>query len=144
MLNAEYWRDQIGILNGWGKIAVVDDFPVCCDTDDWSTCSKCDLLRNDPNAKKCDHIFIDWLIKEHKEPDIDWARVPLGTPVRVWDGNGGDMEIYDRPFMCYMPNKKNKFWAFSEFEEQNSADAWEHCQLTRKGDTEKYRRKTDD
>ena len=140
MLNAEYWRDRIGILNG-DRIAVVNDFPVYCSL---CNCEDCDLRHSLAYDNSCSYNFIQWLIKEHIESDTDWTRVPSETPVRVWDDDGDDAEVYDRPFMCYLPNEKRKFWAFSDPVGREMADGWAQCQLVRPEDIEKYRRKTDD
>lgn len=138
MLNAEYWRDRIDVLNG-DRIAVENDFPICCGKCD---CQKCDL-RNGP-ANSCTYNFVSWLIKEHKDSDIEWEKVPPETPVRVWDDDGDDTEVCDRDFMCYLPNRKQKFWTFLSPGRRDMAVAWEHCRLVRQEDNEKYRRKNDD
>lgn len=76
------------------------------------------------------------------EKDIDWAKVPVDTPVIVW--NKG--EEYRRYF-CEI--KRAGSCIFRTFaigktswtaEEADRAD-WEHCKLYRPEDVEKYRKK---
>lgn len=86
--------------------------------------------------KWLDQPVFDW------DKDIDWEKVPVDTPVLVW--NTG--EEYRRYF-CEI--KRAGSCIFRTFaigktswtaEEVDHAD-WEHCKLYRQEDIEKYRKK---
>lgn len=49
------------------------------------TCDNC-LFSGCRNAPyPCDLNRIRWLVSEYKEPEIDWSKVPIDTPVLVSD-----------------------------------------------------------
>lgn len=76
------------------------------------------------------------------EKDIDWSKVPVDTPVIVW--NTG--EEYRRYFCEIKRAGSRIFRTFAigktswTAEEVDRAD-WEHCKLCRQEDIEKYRKK---
>ena len=41
----------------------------------------------------CKATFVDWLLKEY-EPQIDWSKVPVDTPILINMGNGKGPEFY--------------------------------------------------
>lgn len=134
MLNAEYWRDRINTLNGDG-IAIKNDIPVYCKL---NRCEECDIRKGKKYSNSCNENLIEWLIDEYTGQNIDWTKVPSGTPVYVF--NDCDEKVYDRPFMCYLPNEVCKFWAFSGRARLDMANGWKYCKLIKSEDVEKYRR----
>lgn len=78
------------------------------------------------------------------EKDIDWERVPIDTPVLVWNR---DTETECRRHFCEI--KCAEPYIFRTFDigktswtayECDRSD-WEHCKLYRPEDVEKYRKK---
>ena len=106
-------------------------------------CVDC-LFRSADSDGSCRVEKMKWLDRPAFDPekDIDWAKVPVDTPVIVW--NTG--EEYRRYF-CEI--KRAGSCIFRTFaigktswtaEEADRAD-WEHCKLCRQEDIEKYRKK---
>ena len=56
-------------------------------------CSDCEF------NKSCNEEFTKWANSEYKEPKIDWNKVPVDTPIYVWDDN--DNRTYKRHFAGY-------------------------------------------
>ena len=98
VLNKEKYAKEIVELatNGIGSIAIVNDKPCCCG--EGTSCSRCDLMYGD-----CDELLKQWANSEYKEREIDWSKVPVDTPIYVWDNN--DNITYKRHFAGY--NKVN-------------------------------------
>ena len=98
VLNKEKYAKEIVELatNGIGSIAIVNDKPCCCG--EGTSCSRCDLMYGD-----CDELLKQWANSEYKEREIDWSKVPVDTPIYVWDNN--DNRTYKRHFAGY--NKVN-------------------------------------
>ena len=46
------------------------------------------------------NAFIKWVNSEYKEPEIDWNKVPVDTPIYVWD-NCDNGSTYKRYFAGY-------------------------------------------
>ena len=64
-------------------------------------CSNCEFNKCDTSI--CNEEFTKWANSEYKEPEIDWNKVPVDTPIYVWDNN--DNRTYKRHFAGY--NKVN-------------------------------------
>ena len=62
-------------------------------------CSDCEFNKCDTSV--CNEEFTKWANSEYKEPEIDWNKVPVDTPIYVWD----DGNTYKRYFAGY--NKIN-------------------------------------
>lgn len=88
----------------------------------------------------------DWLDQKAFDPekDIDWSKVPVDTPVLVWNKDT-DKEL--RRYFCEISGSYI-FRTFAIGKTSWSADEdgcdlvdWEHCKLYRQEDVEKYRKK---
>ena len=55
-------------------------------------CSDCEF--NKYNTY-CNEEFAKWANSEYKKREIDWNKVPVDTPIYVWDDNGDNI-IYKR------------------------------------------------
>ena len=62
-------------------------------------CSDCDFN----TTLCCPEEIQKWANSEYKEPEIDWSKVPVDTPIYVWDNH--DNRTYKRHFAGY--NKLN-------------------------------------
>ena len=96
MLNKEkYAKEILDIVCQDGTIpAVVNNVPIKCT--DVSDCHDCKLYYNDD----CINAFIKWVNSEYKEREIDWSKVPVDTPIYVWD-NCDNGSTYKRYFAGY-------------------------------------------
>lgn len=77
MLNIEMYKNLLDRTT-FG-IAVTDGIAHrCCETN----CSDCDFYGCEEG---CDTLACDWLLQEYKEPEIDWSKVKVDTPILVKD-----------------------------------------------------------
>lgn len=79
---------------------------------------------------ECQKRFEQWLLEDYKEPEIDWSKVPVDTPVlvRYYD----DREWLERHFVCYMPCTNLPFVAFTTGKTREKAQNvqwWSQCKL---------------
>lgn len=106
------------------------------------TCSKWDCVNClFYESNDCIKAREDWLdqTKFDPEKDIDWSKVPVDTPVIVWNTD----EEYRRYFSGI---KDGRFSAYSDGRTSWSSITgqiyyWYHCKLYRPEDVEKYRKK---
>ena len=63
-------------------------------------CSDCEFDKCDTSV--CNEEFTKWANSEYKEPEIDWNKVPVDTPVYVWNS---DSDTYKRHFAGYANDK---------------------------------------
>ena len=77
MLNIEKYRDELikmGIIDTQ-KIAIrYGKLSLCC-----FGCCGCDNLLKEDCGKQAE----DWLFSEYEEPEVDWSKVKVDTPILV-------------------------------------------------------------
>ena len=81
MLNIEKYKEElenIGVINPNG-LAVIDGKPCMCQE---AECNMCEL-RSEESC--CFYKTDNWLFSEYKEPEIDWSKVKVDTPILVKD-----------------------------------------------------------
>lgn len=96
MLNIEKYRDELikmGIIDT-KKIAIrYGKLSLCC-----FGCCGCDNLSKEDCGKQAE----DWLFSEYEEPEIDWSKVKVDTPIYVrdceTDSNGDEKTWVPRHF----------------------------------------------
>ena len=66
------------------KLAVVNDKPVNCT--DLYVCDECDF----GEKKNCSPYLEEWLFSEYEEPEVDWSKVEVDTPILVKDTEEGE------------------------------------------------------
>ena len=105
---------------------------ICCDT----ACRDCMFFGFGCNSRKK-----KWLDQPVFDPekDIDWSKVPVDTPVIVWNTD----EEYRRYFSGI---KDGRFSAYADGRTSWSSITgnicrWNHCKLYLPEDVEKYRKK---
>ena len=79
MLNIEKYRDELIKMEiiDTKKIAIrYGKLSLCC-----FGCCGCDNLSKEDCGKQAE----DWLFSEYKEPEIDWSKVKVDTPILVKD-----------------------------------------------------------
>ena len=116
MNNYENQREIIdAILNNNDNIAIDIDtnkITACRSL----ACSKC-LFFNEHNG--CYRNTIKWLVEEYKEPEIDWSKVSVDTPVLV----SNDGTVWARRYFAKATNS-NSIWVFSDGATSWSAGAY--------------------
>lgn len=105
-------------------------------------CANC-LFSTSDNCRKAKK---DWLDQPAFDPekDIDWERVPIDTPVIVWNSSFGFDHVTRKRHFSGI--KGGCFGAYdSGCTSWSSIDGriyyWDHCKLYRPEDVEKYRKK---
>ena len=81
MLNIEKYKEElenIGVINPNG-LAVIDGKPCMCQEVE---CNMCEL-RSEESC--CFYKTDNWLFSEYKEPEVDWSKVKVDTPILVKD-----------------------------------------------------------
>ena len=96
MLNKEkYAKEILDIVCQDGTIpAVVNNVPIKCT--DALDCYDCKFYYNDD----CINAFTKCANPEYKERELDWSKVPVDTPIYVWD-NLDNSSTYKRYFAGY-------------------------------------------
>lgn len=88
MKNKEFFMDQLmDIIVSRGICALKNGIPVDC-TD--SACDHCDLYPCGENYKD---KLRKWLEEEQIAFEVDWTKVPVDTPIKVWDHMGQEKII---------------------------------------------------
>ena len=78
MKNYEKYADEIREYNGWNFCT---DFivPYVLKSDDcFNNCSRCGMLQT------------IWLLEDYEEPETDWSKIEVDTPILVKDREDGD------------------------------------------------------
>ena len=92
MLNKEkYAKEIINIACSGDSIGMRNGILCSCDT--INNCKHCDFYNEEI---LCEQIIKEWANSEYKEREIDWSKVPVDTPIYVWDDN--DSKTYKRYF----------------------------------------------
>ena len=123
MLNKEkYAKEIIDIACSGSSIGMRNG--VLCACNSIGDCIYCDFYGN---KTICGIAIKDWANSEYKEPEIDWNKVPVDTPVYVWNS---DSNTYKRHFAGYANDKIIAFtdgatsWSNDEYKTE-----WNHAQI---------------
>lgn len=100
MLNIEKYKDKLIELDviDINKLAIKDGVPYRCNG---VSCDDCDFK----NSENGCYIYgcSEWLFSEYKEPEIDWSKVKVDTPILV--RNNEDKEWVNRYFAKFADGK---------------------------------------
>lgn len=123
MTNAEKYREEIMNYNGnrfcndFIKNRIIKDKD--CEEID---CNKCILFQ-----------FL-WLMEEYKEPEVDWGKVEIDTPILVkdYENSGGWLKRYFAKF----ENGKVYAWrdGRTSWSSNGNIDSWKCAELAEEGD----------
>ena len=93
MKNWEKYEEEIKAI-GIDDFAITEDGKVneCLSMN----CSECEFQRL---RRKCNESRVIWLYKEYEEPEVDWSKVPVDTPIYVKGGK--NVEWDPRHFAKY-------------------------------------------
>lgn len=100
MLNIEKYKDKLiklGVID-INKLAIKDGVPYRCSGD---SCDDCDFKNSEKGCYICG--CTDWLFSEYKEPEINWSKVKVDTPILV--RNNEDKEWVNRYFAKFADGK---------------------------------------
>lgn len=80
MLNIEYYKDKLVELCviDIDRLALIQGQPRICNSS--LLCNEC-LFNN--NIDFCSGEALNWLFSEYKEPEVDWSKVKVDTPIYV-------------------------------------------------------------
>lgn len=100
-------------------------------------CAEC-LFYGTGNCEKAKSEWVDQPVLD-PEKDIDWERVPVDTPVIVWNSDFNQNNRY------FAGIDGEYFSAYSNggtsWSSKGNTYYWNHCKLYRPEDVEKYRKK---
>ena len=114
MLNKEkYAKEIIDIACSGSSIGMMNGILYPCNT--IKSCKHCDFYDIETKIL-CTENIKKWANSEYKEPEIDWSKVPIDTPIYVWDNN--DNRTYKRHFAGYN-QVNNMIFAFD-----NGGTSW--------------------
>lgn len=130
MLNIEKYRDELikmGIIDT-KKIAIrYGKLSLCC-----FGCCGCDNLSKEDCGKQAE----DWLFSEYKEPEIDWSKVKVDTPIYVrdceTDSNGDEKTWVPRHFAKF---ENGTVYAWDDggtsftVKSEDSCSSWNYAKL---------------
>lgn len=83
MTNYEHYKEQIERITRLGRRVAMNATTgeiVCCGD---THCNEC--LFQGSEVANCSQKAFEWADEEYKEPEIDWTKVPIDTPVLVSD-----------------------------------------------------------
>lgn len=107
----------------------------CCDT----VCRECLFYGIDCQRRKNEWLNQPVITPNDPEKDIDWSKVPVDTPVIVWDSGSNQYNRYFYGIIC------GRFCVYrnggTSWSSAYDVQFWEHCKLYRPEDIEKYRKK---
>ena len=100
MLNIEKYKDKLVELCviDIDRLALIQGQPRICNSS--LLCNEC-LFNN--NLDFCSDEALNWLFSEYKEPEVDWSKVEVDTPILV--RNNEDKEWVNRYFAKFADGK---------------------------------------
>ena len=126
MLNKEkYAKEIIDIsCDGYGIAKQNGHLQPCR----YTACSKCDFN----TTLCCPEEMRKWANSEYKEREIDWNKVPIDTPIYVWDNYEDKIYKKKRYFAEYDTNN-DKIIAFTEGQTSWTSDqnitVWDNAEI---------------
>ena len=126
MLNKEkYAKEIIDIsCDGYGIAKQNGHLQPCR----YTACSKCDFN----TTLCCPEEMRKWANSEYKEREIDWSKVPVDTPIYVWDNYEDKIYKRKRYFAEYDTNN-DKIIAFTEGQTSWTSDqnimVWDNAEI---------------
>ena len=124
MLNKEkYAKEIIDIACNGDSVGMRNGILCSCDT--INNCKHCDFYNEEI---LCEEVIKEWANSEYKEREIDWSKVPVDTPVYVWEN--GDSATYKRYFAGYVNDKIIAFTdGATSWSNVGYKTKWSHAQI---------------
>ena len=128
MLNKEkYAKEIIDIACSGSSIGMRNG--VLCACNSIGDCIYCDFYGN---KTICGIAIKEWANSEYKEREIDWNKVPIDTPIYVWDNCEDKSDKRKRYFAEYDTNN-DKIIAFTGGQTSWTADqniaVWDNAEI---------------
>ena len=128
MLNREkYEKEILDIACKGNKIAICNGKLTACDN---THCINCDFRR----PSECHEKMLKWANSEYVEPQVDWSKVPVDTPILVKDRED---DAWTRRYFSRYANEKAFAWcdgATSWSTDDNEDYCWEYAKLAESED----------
>lgn len=125
MLNIEKYINElieIGVID-ISKLTISYGIPHICERTNCLNCPFCDT------DKSCKELAEEWLFSEYEEPEVDWGKVKVDTPILVKDSE--DKKWYKQYFAKF-ENGKVYAWsvgATSWSAEEGYITKWDYAKL---------------
>lgn len=86
--------------------------------------------------KKCGDACKEWCESEYVEPQIDWSKVPVDTPIQV---RNSEKNSWNNRYFAKYENNRVYAWIFganswSSFNNYSNTNAWIYAKLAEDGD----------
>ena len=122
MLNIEKYKEMLidtGVIN-ITKLAVINDKPVEC-----GECH-CDFR----GKKGCKSYLEEWLFSEYKEPEVDWSKVKVDTPILVRES---EQNLWLKRYFAKLKDGKVYAWDGGKtswsMEDKTDMLSWKYAKL---------------
>lgn len=103
MLNKEKYKDELEQILANGNVLAIDKkhnkIISCCD------CSRCKFSTD----VGCTEKRREWLNSEYVEPEVEWSKVPVDTPILVRDSEN---DIWKRRYFAGIDDGKVCTWTY--------------------------------
>ena len=127
MLNIEKYKEELenlGVFNP-DTLAVIDGKPCMCQE---TECNMCELYSEE---SCCVDRTDNWLFSEYKEPEVDWSKVEVDTPILV--RNTEKEEWQKRHFAKYEDGKvytwDDGMTSWTANGEEDDITSWDYAKL---------------
>ena len=130
MLNKEKYAKEIAEIACNGDcIGMMNGILYPCNT--IKSCKHCDFYDIETKIL-CTENIKKWANSEYKEREIDWNKVPIDTPIYVWDNYEDKIDKRKRYFAEYDTNN-DKIYAFTEGQTSWTSDqnimVWDNAEI---------------
>ncbi len=106
------------------KLAVVNDEPVKCT--DMYKCDECDFGKK----KSCTAYVEEWLFSEYEEPEVDWSKVKVDTPILVRES---EQNLWLKRYFAKLKDGKVYAWNGGKtswsIEDKTDMLSWKYAKL---------------
>lgn len=132
MTNYEHYKEQIERITRLGRRVAMNATTgeiVCCGD---THCNEC-LFQGSEDAN-CSQKAFKWADEEYTEPEVDWSKIPLDTPVLVSD----DKKTWVRRHFATPALKNDDYFTVRTFvdgktewssEERDFCERWRYAKL---------------
>ena len=139
MLNIEKYKDKLVELCviDIDRLALIQGQPRICNSS--LLCNEC-LFNN--NIDFCSGEALNWLFSEYKEPEVDWSKVKVDTPIYVrdceTDSNGDEKTWVPRHFAKF---ENGTVYAWDDggpsftVKSEDSCSSWNYAKLAESEET---------
>lgn len=130
MTNYEHYKEQIDKIVRMGRMVAVEEKTGKVTSCNQITCLQCRF--DSCSAGNCDAAALAWADAEYIEPEVDWTKVPVDTPILVKDSMEAAWK--KRYFAKYIDGV---VYAWGDGKASYTTDSmtyWDWAKLAEKGD----------